>query len=83
MPTSGRDCSIDGCDGRHKAHGLCAKHYDLSRRVPSVPDGRIRLTVNMRADLAMRVRIGAAEHVRTIQDVVEEAVGLYLDASGY
>lgn len=26
-----RICEIDGCKGRHKAHGLCTLHYDRQR----------------------------------------------------
>lgn len=28
MATSGKRCSEDGCEGTHKARGLCQKHYD-------------------------------------------------------
>lgn len=32
MPTT---CSIDGCEGEHKARGWCRKHYELYRPKPS------------------------------------------------
>ncbi len=27
-----RACSVEGCGGKHVAHGLCQKHYDMKRR---------------------------------------------------
>lgn len=26
-----RTCSVEGCGGKHVAHGLCQKHYDMQR----------------------------------------------------
>ncbi|EPA0320695.1 hypothetical protein ACQZD5_000285 [Klebsiella aerogenes] len=26
-----RACSVEGCEGKHVAHGLCKKHYDMKR----------------------------------------------------
>lgn len=26
-----RACSVEGCGGKHVAHGLCQKHYDMKR----------------------------------------------------
>ncbi|EOH0528253.1 hypothetical protein ACLMVZ_002916 [Klebsiella aerogenes] len=26
-----RSCSVEGCGGKHVAHGLCKKHYDMKR----------------------------------------------------
>ncbi|HCL5343527.1 TPA: hypothetical protein N2G31_001453 [Salmonella enterica] len=26
-----RTCSVEGCGGKHVAHGLCQKHYDMKR----------------------------------------------------
>jgi hypothetical protein len=25
-------CSVDGCDGPHRARGMCARHYEQARR---------------------------------------------------
>lgn len=32
MPDSYRMCSVDGCEGKHDARGLCSKHYEIFRR---------------------------------------------------
>lgn len=31
-PLKNRKCSVAGCDGRHVAHGLCQKHYDIEHK---------------------------------------------------
>lgn len=36
-------CKIEGCQRRHAAKGLCSRHYDKSKYVPRVPDGRRRI----------------------------------------
>ncbi|WP_030319669.1 helix-turn-helix domain-containing protein [Streptomyces flavochromogenes] len=30
-----RTCSVAGCDEKHRAHGLCCRHYDETRRSAS------------------------------------------------
>ncbi|MFS9772386.1 DUF3850 domain-containing protein [Enterobacter chuandaensis] len=27
-----RTCSVEGCEGKHVAHGFCKKHYDIERK---------------------------------------------------
>lgn len=31
-PLKNRTCSVAGCEGRHVAHGLCQKHYDIEHK---------------------------------------------------
>jgi len=31
-PLKNRKCSVAGCEGRHVAHGLCQKHYDIEHK---------------------------------------------------
>lgn len=31
-PLKNRKCSVAGCEGRHVAHGLCQKHYDIKHK---------------------------------------------------
>ncbi|CAM6571799.1 hypothetical protein LEADMM271B_14620 [Leclercia adecarboxylata] len=31
-PLKNRTCTVAGCEGRHVAHGLCQKHYDIDHK---------------------------------------------------
>lgn len=31
-PLKNRKCSVAGCEGKHVAHGLCQKHYDIEHK---------------------------------------------------
>lgn len=42
-------CSVEGCGGKHKAKGLCSKHYDRQYR-ETLSDGYVRGLHDLPAD---------------------------------
>lgn len=55
-PLKNRACSVDGCDGKHVAHGFCKKHYDIERKKDPSRRESIRA-----ADERYRARKSAAQ----------------------